>query len=92
MYNNFYRSRNTSLELSSLGKDGFDMNSRDVMVFLHIQKTGGTSFGRHLVRDLDLQRGCQCRRLVFVLLFLMDNQVSCQGVEYPNDRSGRWRA
>lgn len=26
-----------------------------MMVFLHIQKTGGTSFGRHLVHDLDLK-------------------------------------
>lgn len=33
----------------------FDMNGHDVMVFLHIQKTGGTSFGRHLVMDLDLK-------------------------------------
>lgn len=33
----------------------FDMDGHDVMVFLHIQKTGGTSFGRHLVRDLDLK-------------------------------------
>jgi len=40
----------------------FDMNAHDVMVFLHIQKTGGTSFGRHLVRDLDLQRPCTCQR------------------------------
>ncbi|EDS36850.1 conserved hypothetical protein [Culex quinquefasciatus] len=34
----------------------FDMNAHDVMVFLHIQKTGGTSFGKHLVRDLDLKQ------------------------------------
>ncbi|GLG99977.1 hypothetical protein R5R35_000458 [Gryllus longicercus] len=40
----------------------FDMNAHDVMVFLHIQKTGGTSFGRHLVRDLDLERPCTCQR------------------------------
>lgn len=40
----------------------FDMNGHDVMVFLHIQKTGGTSFGRHLVQDLDLQRPCTCQR------------------------------
>ncbi|KAK3926817.1 Heparan-sulfate 6-O-sulfotransferase 1 [Frankliniella fusca] len=40
----------------------FDMNAHDVMVFLHIQKTGGTSFGRHLVQDLDLQRPCSCQR------------------------------
>lgn len=33
----------------------FDMDAHDVMVFLHIQKTGGTSFGKHLVRDLDLK-------------------------------------
>uniref|UniRef100_A0A2P2I9S0 Heparan-sulfate 6-O-sulfotransferase n=1 Tax=Hirondellea gigas TaxID=1518452 RepID=A0A2P2I9S0_9CRUS len=38
----------------------FDISGHDVMVFLHIQKTGGTTFGRHLVRDLDLKRGCQC--------------------------------
>uniref|UniRef100_A0A224XP14 Heparan-sulfate 6-O-sulfotransferase n=1 Tax=Panstrongylus lignarius TaxID=156445 RepID=A0A224XP14_9HEMI len=40
----------------------FDMNAHDVMVFLHIQKTGGTSFGKHLVQDLDLQRPCTCQR------------------------------
>ncbi|XP_008469583.1 heparan-sulfate 6-O-sulfotransferase 1-A [Diaphorina citri] len=40
----------------------FDINAHDVMVFLHIQKTGGTSFGRHLVSDLDLQRPCSCQR------------------------------
>lgn len=39
----------------------FDMDGHDVMVFLHIQKTGGTSFGRHLVRDLDL-KVCQMSR------------------------------
>lgn len=33
----------------------FDIDAHDVMVFLHIQKTGGTSFGRHLVQDLDLK-------------------------------------
>lgn len=38
----------------------FDMNAHDVMVFLHIQKTGGTSFGRHLVRDLDLKVSYFC--------------------------------
>lgn len=40
----------------------FDMEAHDVMVFLHIQKTGGTSFGKHLVRDLDLKRPCECQR------------------------------
>lgn len=33
----------------------FDIDAHDVMVFLHIQKTGGTSFGKHLVMDLDLK-------------------------------------
>lgn len=37
----------------------FDMRKKsDVMVFLHIQKTGGTVFERHLVRDLDLEHPC----------------------------------
>ena len=40
----------------------FDINAHDVMVFLHIQKTGGTSFGKHLVQDLDLQKPCSCYR------------------------------
>ncbi len=39
----------------------FDMNGSDVMVFLHIQKTGGTTFGKHLVQDIDLEDPCQCR-------------------------------
>merc|ERR1719318_2548735 len=32
------------------------------MVFLHIQKTGGTTFGKHLVQDIDLARPCLCHR------------------------------
>ncbi|XP_054829954.1 heparan-sulfate 6-O-sulfotransferase 3 [Eublepharis macularius] len=39
----------------------FDMRGRDVMVFLHIQKTGGTTFGRHLVRNIRLEQPCECR-------------------------------
>lgn len=41
---------------------GFDITARDVIVFLHIQKTGGTTFGRHLVRDLNLETPCICPR------------------------------
>ncbi len=41
---------------------GFDITDRDVIVFLHIQKTGGTTFGRHLVRDLNLENPCNCPR------------------------------
>ncbi|XP_038615354.1 heparan-sulfate 6-O-sulfotransferase 3 [Tachyglossus aculeatus] len=38
----------------------FDMRGRDVLVFLHIQKTGGTTFGRHLVSNMRLERPCAC--------------------------------
>ncbi|KAL5004953.1 hypothetical protein ScPMuIL_018409 [Solemya velum] len=37
-----------------------DIETEDVLVFLHIQKTGGSVFGRHLVRDLDLASPCVC--------------------------------
>jgi len=42
--------------------DSFDIMGRDVMVFLHIQKTGGTTFGRHLVKNLNLDNPCVCLR------------------------------
>ncbi|KAG7168528.1 heparan-sulfate 6-O-sulfotransferase 2-like [Homarus americanus] len=42
----------------------FDIEDHDVIVFLHIQKTGGTTFGKHLVSDLDLARRCECHRRV----------------------------
>ena len=39
----------------------FDVDSdRDVLVFLHIQKTGGTTFGRHLVKNMDIETPCVC--------------------------------
>uniref|UniRef100_A0A1A8FWI1 Heparan-sulfate 6-O-sulfotransferase n=2 Tax=Nothobranchius korthausae TaxID=1143690 RepID=A0A1A8FWI1_9TELE len=38
----------------------FNMKGDDVIVFLHIQKTGGTTFGRHLVRNIKLERPCEC--------------------------------
>ncbi|CAI9726339.1 heparan-sulfate 6-O-sulfotransferase 2 [Octopus vulgaris] len=37
-----------------------DMEKEDVIVFLHIQKTGGSTFGRHLVRNLVVDRPCEC--------------------------------
>lgn len=37
----------------------FDFGGSDVMVYLHIQKTGGTTFERHLVEDIDLKEPCQ---------------------------------
>ncbi|XP_047432437.1 heparan-sulfate 6-O-sulfotransferase 3-B-like [Mugil cephalus] len=38
----------------------FNIRADDVMVFLHIQKTGGTTFGRHLVKNIQLERPCDC--------------------------------
>lgn len=40
----------------------FDMRGTDVMVFLHIQKTGGSKFGAQLVNNLDIKRPCVCSR------------------------------
>lgn len=37
-----------------------DLEDEDVIVFLHIQKTGGSTFGRHLVRNLDTGLGKPC--------------------------------
>jgi len=37
----------------------FDFGGNDVMVYLHIQKTGGTTFERHLVEDISLKEPCQ---------------------------------
>lgn len=44
-----------------LGKEVyFDVEGDDVLVFLHIQKTGGTTFGRHLVKNTDISHPCMC--------------------------------
>ncbi|XP_030668321.1 heparan-sulfate 6-O-sulfotransferase 3-like [Nomascus leucogenys] len=40
---------------------GFQHQRRDVIVFLHIQKTGGTTFGRHLVKNIRLEQPCSCK-------------------------------
>ena len=47
------------LQSSYLKIRPFEINGNDVMVFLHIQKTGGTSFGKNLVKDLHLERKCE---------------------------------
>ncbi|VDK57213.1 unnamed protein product [Anisakis simplex] len=39
----------------------FDMSGNDVIVFLHIQKTAGTSFEKFLVRHLNISNPCACR-------------------------------
>jgi len=38
----------------------FNESGSDVMVILHIQKTGGTTFEKHIVQDLTLQQPCVC--------------------------------
>lgn len=41
-------------------KHKFTLASKDLMILLHIQKTGGTSFERHLVHDLRIHPPCSC--------------------------------
>ena len=42
----------------------FDVNANDVIVFLHIQKTGGSTFGRHLVLHLSSKTPCSCKKIL----------------------------
>jgi len=51
-----------NLTHTQFGNVNFDINSTDMIVFLHMQKTGGTTFGRHLIKDLILQE--KCKKLV----------------------------
>ncbi|KAK6054092.1 hypothetical protein COOONC_08403 [Cooperia oncophora] len=39
---------------------GFTIAGNDVLVFVHIQKTAGTSFEKFLVRHLDIEHPCHC--------------------------------
>ena len=38
----------------------FNPSGSDVLVILHIQKTGGTSFEKHIVQDLQIDQPCVC--------------------------------
>lgn len=38
----------------------FNITGQDSLVLLHIQKTGGTTFERHLVHDLVIEKACSC--------------------------------
>jgi len=63
-YMDFKQPKNM-ISYKDIMEDNFRFNlssSSDVMVFLHIQKTGGTTFGKHLVQDIDLARPCLCHR------------------------------
>ncbi|XP_014380146.1 heparan-sulfate 6-O-sulfotransferase 2-like [Alligator sinensis] len=48
-------------EAELLRRVDFNIKGDDLIVFLHIQKTGGTTFGRHLVRNIQLEQPCECR-------------------------------
>lgn len=53
----------TTFDEADLTRDyPFDIEGNDVIVFLHMQKTGGTTFGRHLVKNLDVNPPCHCYR------------------------------
>ena len=65
-YMDFKQPKNM-ISFQEIMEDNFSFNlssaaSGDVMVFLHMQKTGGTTFGKHLVQDIDLERPCDCHR------------------------------
>ena len=58
---NPYRATGDSRVFKS-SKVPFDISGKDVIVFMHIQKTGGSTFGRHLRNDLYLKRPCVCQK------------------------------
>uniref|UniRef100_A0A0N5AFX0 Heparan-sulfate 6-O-sulfotransferase n=1 Tax=Syphacia muris TaxID=451379 RepID=A0A0N5AFX0_9BILA len=58
----FYTRRSVSFSRILEDVDNrFDMDENDVIVFLHMQKTAGTSFERYLVRYLNVSTPCYCR-------------------------------
>ena len=53
------------IDFKDIHRDDFDFNmvsGKSVMVFLHIQKTGGSTFSKHLVKDIDLDKPCNCSK------------------------------
>ncbi|XP_077987570.1 heparan-sulfate 6-O-sulfotransferase 3-B-like isoform X2 [Glandiceps talaboti] len=61
--NRIKKAKSKTFNENTLDRDlGFNITGTDVLVFLHIQKTGGSTFGRHLVRDIDLDQPCKCYR------------------------------
>ncbi|XP_054712177.1 heparan-sulfate 6-O-sulfotransferase 2-like [Uloborus diversus] len=45
-----------------VAQSDFKIKGYDVIVFLHIQNTGGSVFARHMVEDLILERPCRCKK------------------------------
>ena len=64
----------------------FNINGSDVMVFLHIQKTGGTTFGKHLVQDIDLESPCLCKRRSKKRKFHISQQELDDGLEIQREK------
>ena len=66
-YNRVFDSKNYRNEPQEKTRDipfreyDFDIESNEVIIFLHIQKTGGTVFGKHLVTHLDVEIPCECQ-------------------------------
>ncbi|KAI6242890.1 Heparan-sulfate 6-O-sulfotransferase [Aphelenchoides fujianensis] len=59
-----YDRRSVSFNRLVSGRDPhFDVDGVDVLVFLHIQKTAGTSFEKFLVTHLNITRPCLCNDL-----------------------------
>lgn len=57
------RSQTFAFDSASVGKVyPFDVEGDDILVFLHMQKTGGTKFGKHLVENLNIKHPCECVR------------------------------
>ena len=51
------------IDFKDIHQDNFDfsiVSGKSIMVFLHIQKTGGSTFSKHLVKDIDLDEPCNC--------------------------------
>lgn len=60
---------------------GYDIYGKDLFVLLHIQKTGGTSFEKHLVHDLKVPNPCSCnneRRRCFCPRSIAKNRSSIE--------------
>ena len=47
---------------TALRRHHFNITAGDVLVMLHIQKTGGSSFGHHMAHNLDVpEHPCKCK-------------------------------
>ncbi len=74
-----YSTRNLSFDqMKSAQTKPFDIEGNDVLVFLHIQKTAGTTFEKFLVKHLE-NSPCECTKL----------KKKCKCYR-PNGGKGNW--